>query len=72
MSFRLFLYLTVTISDHRIFPSQQAMMTDTAVDVEAEVDMIGINYSLLFFSLSFPLALFLLNAKFGSDGHKLT
>jgi hypothetical protein len=48
------------------------MMTDTAVDVEAEVDMIGINYSLLFFSLSFPLALFLLNAKFGSDGHKLT
>jgi hypothetical protein len=50
------------------------MMMDTAVDVEveAEVDTIGINYSLLFFSLSFRLALYLLNAKFGSDGHKLT
>ena len=38
-------------------------MMDTAVDVEAEVDMIGINYSLLFFSLLPVRLLFCLTRK---------
>ena len=52
-------------------PFRQDTMTDMVVDAEVEAGTIGINLSLLFFlsfSLSFPRALILRHAKFGTIG----